>query len=549
LIGACNCCYCCLLNNITRGLDVNRGPFSSDRPGSDEKNDRLGSDEKNDRASGMNKMTFLGWTSLIVRPGAVGRLSEFVMKKILINTKCKQLLADVFTPVGIYLRLRDRFRDTVLLESTDHHAAENSYSFICINAVAGIEITSTNSLEFKLPNQPPERVALTQVAMVPGLLFDFLQRFECTGDRKEARFAQGLYGYTTYDAVQFFESIKLDSKNETGHGTIPLMRYRLYQYVIAINHFKDELFICENGVPGMESELSVVESLIRSKDVPTYPFKVKGNEGSNMGDADYVQMVKKGIQSCFRGDVFQIVLSRRFEQGFTGDEFNVYRALRSINPSPYLFFFDYGDYKLMGSSPEAQLIINNGKAVLHPIAGTFKRTGDDETDQKETERLLKDAKENAEHVMLVDLARNDLSRVCDQVEVVHYRQVQYYSHVIHLVSEVTGRVQANNNPFQLLANTFPAGTLSGAPKFKAMELIDAFETTARSYYGGAIGFMGFDGSCNHAIMIRTFLSKNNKLIYQAGAGIVAASVPENELEEVNNKLGALKKAIERASEI
>jgi len=476
------------------------------------------------------------------------------MKKIALNTKSKQLIADVFTPVGIYLRLRDRFRDTVLLESTDHHAADNSYSFICINAIAGIEITSTNSIEFKLPGQQPERVSVKNVSEVPTLLNDFMQRFQVSADKKEARFAQGLYGYTTYDAVQFFESIKLSRPNssaENGQAKpfVPLMRYRLYQYVIALNHFKDELFVCENQVAGVESELAVVESLIRSKDVPIYPFKAKGEESSNMSDAAYMEMVKKGIQSCFRGDVFQIVLSRRFEQSFTGDEFNVYRALRNINPSPYLFFFDYGDYKLMGSSPEAQLIIQNGKAVLHPIAGTFKRTGDDEIDQRETERLLADAKENAEHVMLVDLARNDLSRVCEQVQVAHYRQVQYYSHVIHLVSEVTGKVHANENPFQLLANTFPAGTLSGAPKFKAMELIDSFEPTARSYYGGAIGFVGFDGSCNHAIMIRTFLSKNNKLIYQAGAGIVAASVPENELQEVNNKLGALNKAVERAEHL
>ena len=474
------------------------------------------------------------------------------MKRILINTTCKQLLADVFTPVGVYLRLRDRFRDTVLLESTDHHVAENSYSFIGINAIGGIEITSTNSIEFKFPNQPPERVSIKNVAEVPLLIFDFMQRFEAKGDRKEARFAQGLYGYATYDAVQFFESIKLTdhrspiTNQPITDQPIPLMRYRFYQYVIAINHFKDELFICENGVSGIESELSVVESLIRSKDVPTYPFQSKGNESSNMSDQQYIAMVKRGIQSCHRGDVFQFVLSRRFEQTFIGDEFNVYRALRNINPSPYLFFFDYGDYKLMGSSPEAQLIIQNGKAVLHPIAGTFKRTGDDETDQRETERLLKDAKENAEHVMLVDLARNDLSRVCEQVEVAHYRQVQYYSHVIHLVSEVTGKVQKDNNPFQLMANTFPAGTLSGAPKYKAMELIDTYEPTNRSYYGGAIGFVGFDGSFNHAIMIRTFLSRSNKLIYQAGAGIVAASVPESELQEVNNKLGALKKAIERA---
>jgi len=481
------------------------------------------------------------------------------MKKILINTKCKQLLADVFTPVGIYLRLRDRFRDTVLLESTDHHAAENSYSFICINAIAGIEITNTNSIEFKLPNQQPERVTIDNVSKVPGMLYDFMQRFEIAADKKEARFAQGLYGYTTYDAVQFFESIKLkprrnelekeDVLGKETSSAIPLMRYRLYQYVIAVNHFKDELFICENTLQGLDSEIAGVESLIRSKDVPVFPFKSRGMETSNMSDSAYVDMVKKGIQSCYRGDVFQIVLSRRFEQPFSGDEFNVYRALRSINPSPYLFFFDYGDYKLMGSSPEAQLIIQNGKAVLHPIAGTFRRTGDDETDQRETERLLQDQKENAEHVMLVDLARNDLSRVCDQVQVAHYREVQYYSHVIHLVSEVTGKVQPNNNPFQLLANTFPAGTLSGAPKFKAMELIDGYEPTSRSYYGGAIGFVGFDGSCNHAIMIRTFLSRNNKLIYQAGAGIVAASVPESELQEVNNKLGALKKAIERAESL
>jgi anthranilate synthase component 1 len=325
------------------------------------------------------------------------------------------------------------------------------------------------------------------------------------------------------------------------------MRYRLYQYVIAVNHFKDELFICENTIPGLESESAVVESLIKSKDVPIYPFRSKGKENSNMSDLDYMEMVKKGIQSCHRGDVFQIVLSRRFDQGFSGDEFNVYRALRNINPSPYLFFFDYGDYKLMGSSPEAQLIIQNGKAVVHPIAGTYRRTGDDDIDERETERLLNDKKENAEHVMLVDLARNDLSRLCDDVQVAHYREVQYYSHVIHLVSEVTGKVKPASNPFELLAKTFPAGTLSGAPKFKAMQLINGYEPTARSYYGGALGFMGFDGSCNHAIMIRTFLSKSNTLIYQAGAGIVAASNPESELQEVNNKLGALKKAIEMAT--
>ncbi|MBN9380771.1 MAG: anthranilate synthase component I family protein [Chitinophagaceae bacterium] len=468
------------------------------------------------------------------------------MKKIEIKTHCRRLLSDIYTPVGIYLRLRDRFRDTILLESTDYHAAENSYSFICINAIAGIEISDTRNIEFKLPGLPPEKRPLANLSDTPGLLWEFMQRFDTEpASEKAVRAVQGLFGYTTFDAVQFFDTIKLRS----GDTPIPLMRYRLYQYVISINHFKDELYICENRVAGVESELPVVESLIKSKDVPVYPFKVKGGETSNLRDEEYIDIVKKGIRSCHRGDVFQIVLSRRFQQGFAGDEFNVYRALRSINPSPYLFFFDYGDYKLMGSSPESQLILQNGEAIVHPIAGTFKRTGDDVTDEMMADKLLKDAKENAEHVMLVDLARNDLSRNCDEVTVAHYRQVQYYSHVIHLVSEVRGKLRAGYNPFELLATTFPAGTLSGAPKFKAMELIDEYEPTARSYYGGCIGFMGFDGSCNHAIMIRSLLSRNNTLIYQAGAGVVAASQPESELQEVNNKLGALKKAILFAEEI
>jgi anthranilate synthase component 1 len=471
------------------------------------------------------------------------------MKKIQIQTSVKKMLADVYTPVGIYLRIRDRFRDTILLESTDHHAADNSYSFICINAIAGVEIRSAETMEIKLPAQQPEKMPITDKSKVPAQLWDFMQRFEIqAATEKEAVFAQGLFGYSCFDAVGFFDTVQL-KKATSENAVIPLMRYRLYQYVIVFNHFKDELFICENSINGVESELAVVESLIRSKDVPVYPFKAKGSETSNMTDEDYRVMVQQGIQSCLRGDVFQIVLSRRFQQSFTGDEFNVYRALRTVNPSPYLFFFDYGEYKLMGSSPEAQLIIQQGKAIVHPIAGTFKRTGDDEIDQQMAAKLLDDAKENAEHVMLVDLARNDLSRACSDVEVSQYRQVQYYSHVIHLVSEVRGKVAAGHNPFAVLAQTFPAGTLSGAPKFKAMELIDGYEPTARSYYGGAIGFMGFDGSCNHAIMIRTFLSRNNTLYYQAGAGVVAASNPESELHEVNNKLNALKKAIEIAGGI
>jgi anthranilate synthase component 1 len=468
------------------------------------------------------------------------------MKTVRITTRVRRMLADIHTPVGIYLRLRDRFRDTILLEGADGHAADNSWSFICVNAVAGAEVRSYDTLEVKMPGEKPETLDITDGRRVPELLWSFLSRFSAEGDAREAAFAQAFYGYTSYDAVRFTEPSRLGGRREAG---LPLMRYRLYQYVVAINHFRDELFLCENHIEGLPSESELLLSLIRSRDVPQYPFALSGPETSDLDDAGYLGIVEKGIAHCLRGDVFQVVLSRSFRQGFTGDEFNVYRALRSINPSPYLFYFDYGDYRIMGSSPESQLIVRDGRATVHPIAGTFRRTGDDETDRREADRLLEDPKENAEHVMLVDLARNDLSRVCSDVAVAKYRQVHFYSHVIHLVSEVSGLVPPGSNPFELLARTFPAGTLSGAPKVRAMEIIDACEPTGRAWYGGAIGSVGLDGSCNHAILIRSLLSRGNTLTFRAGAGIVASSRPPGELQEVHNKLGALRKAIVSAQEV
>ena len=466
------------------------------------------------------------------------------MKKIDLRTESKRMLADVYTPVSIYLRLRDRFRDTILLESTDAHVAENSYSFICINAIGGIEVKDAKTIEIKYPNQDPIKQEADQI---DNQLWGYMQGYQVVPHtHKETNFAQGLFGYTSFNAIPLFETISFADTKETN---IPLIRYRLYQYVIVFDHYKDELFICQNLLTNEQADTSLIESLIRNKDVPQFPFTPVGDERSNVSDDAYTTMVEKGIQHCLRGDVFQIVLSRRFEQSFKGDEFNVYRALRSVNPSPYLFFFDYGDYKLMGSSPEAQLIVRNNKAVMHPIAGTFKRTGNDEEDKALSVKLLEDAKENAEHVMLVDLARNDLSRSCTAVTVSQFKQVKFYSHVIHLVSEVVGTLGVDANPFNVLAQTFPAGTLSGAPKFKALEIIDGLEPTARGYYGGAIGFVGFNGDFNHAIMIRSFLSKDNTLYYQAGAGVVVSSNPESELQEVNNKLNALKKAVVLAAGI
>lgn len=468
------------------------------------------------------------------------------MSKIELETICTTHLADVHTPVGIYLRLRDRFRDTILLESSDYHATENSYSFIGVNAIGGLEICNYETLEFKLPGEEPEQRSLAGSSDLNELLQEFMGYFKVSPPpHSAAKFAQSLYGYTSYDAIPFFE--KIDTK--TPKLSIPPMRYRLYQYVIVVNHFKDELVICENKIAGLRSELKVLEALIKSKDVPVYPFSRAGAEQSNMKDDDYLEMVKNGIQHCHRGDVFQIVLSRRFEQSFIGDEFNVYRALRNINPSPYLFFFDYGDYKLMGSSPESQVIVKDQQARLHPIAGTIRRSGDETEERRLAAQLQADVKEQAEHVMLVDLARNDLSRVCTGVEVSQFKEVQYYSHLIHLVSEVRGDVKSGLNPFEVLSKTFPAGTLSGAPKYRAMQLIQDLEPDARGYYGGCIGAIGLNGDCNHAIMIRTFLSRNNTLQYQAGAGVVVKSIPQHELEEVNHKLNALKSAIIQAETI
>lgn len=464
-----------------------------------------------------------------------------------IKTTIKSVMSDLFTPVGIYLRLRDKFRDTILLESAGNQNTYNNFSFIAINAVAGIEIRNFEEAEVKFPLGNPQKIALEKEKL-SELLNDFTKCFVCEEPSKEiGKSAQGFFGYTSYDAIPFFENIKFKELSE--ENKIPLLRYRLYQYVIAINHYNDEMFIIENKIDGLKSNTIEIENLINQKNAPIFPFKITDYETSNLKDEEFRELVETAKKNCFRGDVFQLVLSRRFEQKFNGDEFNVYRALRHINPSPYLFYFDYGDYKLMGSSPESQLIIKDGKAIIHPIAGTFKRTGEVQKDLEAAEELKKDAKENAEHTMLVDLARNDLSICGKNTTVTKLKEVQFFSHVIHLVSEVTADVEENQNPYEMIATTFPQGTLSGAPKYKAMELIDSYEKTSRSFYGGCIGFVGFDGSCNQAIMIRTFLSKNNTLYYQAGAGIVAKSTAENELQEVNNKLNALKMAVKKATSI
>jgi anthranilate synthase component 1 len=472
------------------------------------------------------------------------------LKTYLLQTTYKKMLADTQTPVSIYLKLRDKFVNSILLESSDYHGNENSFSYICCEPIARLEV-STEGLMQQFPDGTEERKPITDKREVLNVLGQFARRFE-TQATPFKFISNGLFGYMAYGAVQFFEDIAL-KEVQPSEISIPLMHYQVFRYVIAINHFKNELYIFEHRYaeqPLKEDEgIDYLESLIKNKNFPFYSFKPEEEETSNFTDEQFMEVLAHGKAHCQRGDVFQIVLSRRFSKRFQGDEFNVYRALRSINPSPYLFYFDFGSYKIFGSSPEAQIVIKNGMASIFPIAGTFRRTGDDLADAEIARKLYDDPKENSEHVMLVDLARNDLSRHSDEVAVKTFKEIQYYSHVIHLVSHVVGKINGESNPLQMVADTFPAGTLSGAPKHMAMQLIDRYENINRGYYGGCIGFMDFNGDFNHAIMIRSFLSKDNALYYQAGAGVVAKSVAESELQEVNNKLTALRRAIDMAKEI
>ena len=461
-----------------------------------------------------------------------------------IKTYRKKILADTLTPVSIYQKIRDKYSNSVLLESSDYGANDNSYAYVCFNQISSFKVYN-NLIEKKYPDNSTQQTKLTKTNLVVNELDDYFKIFQT--EKSDAKFFEnGLIGYINYDAVEHFENINFQEKEND--IKIPEIFYAFYSNIIIINVFNNEALLLHHSF-NQKNNLREIEELLKSNKISKFDFHKSGNITSNLKDNEYVDLVKKGIKHCKRGDVFQIVLSRKFKQSFEGDEFNLYRALRSINPSPYLFYFDYGSYKIFGSSPEAQLVVKNSKAEIHPIAGTFIRTGNDIEDSIKAKKLAVDQKENSEHMMLVDLARNDLSRNGNNVKVEKDREIQFYSHVIHLVSKVTAEKKNNSSTFQIVADTFPAGTLSGAPKHKAMQLISKYENSNRSFYGGAIGFMDFEGNFNHAIIIRSFLSKNHELIFQAGAGIVSKSDPKSELQEINNKLGALIKALDLAEKI
>ena len=468
------------------------------------------------------------------------------MYTIQIRTARKTLLADTLTPIGIFMKIRKNFKNSVILESADYHGREHGFSHIAFDPIASFELTDSKVSQ-KFPDGSVENFTLTNRRDAVQTLKAFADRFDFQKEKGDSPMANGLFGHISYDAVSYFEDIEIQAKNP--ETEIPSIRYYVYRYVVAVNHFNNQMSFYAHTYDGSEPNFDTITILL---DMPHYAsafFARQGKEESNLTEFQTLKIVHDCIKHCLRGDVFQIVPSRRFAQKFKGDDFQVYRALRSVNPSPYLFYFDYEEYRIFGASPEKQIKIEGEVAEIHPIAGTFRRSGDDARDAELAQELLADPKETAEHVMLVDLARNDLSRSANHVKVETFKEVQFFSHVIHLVSKVTGKLQKGVNPLQLVADTFPAGTLSGAPKHNAMTIINRLEPTNRAIYGGAIGFMDFDGNFNHAIAIRTFLSKGDTLFYQAGMGVVAKSSAESEMQEIHNKLAALRKALEVAENL
>ena len=466
------------------------------------------------------------------------------------TTQTRKILADLYTPVGVYMRLRDIYPQSALMESSDYHGTENSRSFIGVHPIASIAVghgvvTATypdGSVEEKeLPAFGEGKGEKCKLA-ISKAFNDFIQAFHVEGEGSECC---GLYGFTTFNAVRYFENIPvLDTTMEKNDA--PDIYYIMYKNIIVFDHFNNTMQLITLGE---EAELDALMKAINKANVKPYDFHPVGETTSTLTDEEHKANIRRCIQHCLRGDVFQIVVSRRFVQKYEGDDFKLYRALRSINPSPYLFYFDFGGFRIFGSSPETHNRIVGDKAFIDPIAGTTKRTGNMEQDRKAAEFLRNDPKENAEHVMLVDLARNDLSRNCHGVKVDFYKDMQFYSHVIHLVSRVSGTLDEQADHIKAFIDTFPAGTLSGAPKVRAMQIISELEPHNRGAYGGCIGFIGLNGDLNQAIVIRTFISRNGELWFQAGSGVVAKSNDQYELEECNNKLGALTKAIHIAEEL
>ncbi len=464
-----------------------------------------------------------------------------------------ELLADVETPLSVFLKVKEKGDFNFLLESAEGGEKWGRYSFVILGSSFYLrtkgkygEIYDRGKVHF-FESKDPLRV-----------LKEIIKKYKPFEDSRLPRFWGGLVGYVAYDIISFYEPVT--SSTEDPVGTYDLY-FVLTDMVIICDNLTGKIkivypILTQRGVEReyAEAERKIGETVDRLKEKVALHISVKEKEPeisqwrSNFSKVEFLEAVKKAKEYIRKGDIIQVVLSQRFYRDFKGDTQDIYRILRYLNPSPYMFYLDFGELKVIGSSPEVLVRVEGGRIETRPIAGTRRRGRDQEEDKRLEEDLLSDKKERAEHLMLVDLARNDIGRVAKPgtVRVEDFMRIEKYSHVIHMVSDVSGILKENLSALEVLKATFPAGTVSGAPKVRAMQIISELEKERRGIYAGSVGYLSFQGNMDMAIAIRTAVFRDREVFVQAGAGIVADSIPEKEWEETLNKAKALMKAVDTA---
>ncbi|HEY2981955.1 MAG TPA: anthranilate synthase component I [Anaerolineales bacterium] len=469
-----------------------------------------------------------------------------------IETIVREISADLETPVSLYLKLRGQGA-SFLLESVEGGERIARYSFIGVapkaryilrdGVITIIEADSVRSVELRRGEDPTR------------FLQDEMSRYNASRVPNAPRFTGGLVGYLGYEAVRYFEPSLMSQMHA---ADIPDGLYLLADTIVAFDHARRNIFLIANVLDGVtqaaNQKLDEIAARIREPLPPASNVSIKASEiTSNMTQPEFETIVRAAKEHIAAGDIFQVVLSQRFTRETAVEPFDVYRAVRRLNPSPYMFFFDFGRVDdeplyLVGSSPEMFVRLEGRTASLRPIAGTRPRGADPEADAALAEELLADPKERAEHVMLVDLGRNDLGRVCEygSIQVSDFFSIERYSHVMHIVSHIEGTLRPDQTAFDLVRAAFPAGTVSGAPKVRALEIIAELEADPRGLYAGMVGYFGFDGAMDTCLAIRTMVTDGKTVSVQAGAGIVADSDPANEYRETVNKASAMLRAIDIA---
>ncbi len=474
-------------------------------------------------------------------------------EKIALQYDELDLPGDLETPVSAFLKLRTlgaRF----LLESAEDPTSIGRYTFIGIDPLLQVRIENNRTI---LKSDDSELVVEHESAQQPfSTVQKLLESFAVESSRAEIPLLGGLVGYTSYEIIRCFESKLAGVLPETEH---PLGLYYFVDTLLVFDHYMRRLKLLRlrHGNEPLSSgrghvTMEQIKEALGSQSIVSAHTRVSGGNGyvSNFDQGAFENIVVTAQKHIFKGDIFQTVLSQREERQSGVDGFNVYRALRMLNPSPYMFYLRFDDVELIGSSPEAMVRLQGREATIRPIAGTRRRGRTVEDDRRLADELLRNDKERAEHVMLVDLGRNDLGRVCNygSVKVSSMMQMEYYSHVMHMTSNVVGRLREGCSQFDLFRAAFPAGTVSGAPKLRAMEIIADLERTSRGPYAGAVGYFSLSGELDMCITIRTIVKRQDRLYLQAGAGIVADSIPAQEYLETGNKIAALKEAVRVAEE-